>query len=55
MPSALTITQIMAGMVIGYINETVFVAIIGVTLFQLLASLAVMFYYMRKMSAQDRD
>ena len=47
----LSIIQIIAGMVIGYFNETVFVTIIGVTLFQLLASLAVKFYYMRKMSA----
>ena len=45
----LSIIQIIAGMVIGYFNETVFVTIIGVALFQLLASLAVKFYYMRKM------
>ena len=45
----LSIIQIIAGMVIGYFNETVFVTIIGVTLFQLLASLAVKFYYMRQM------
>ena len=45
----LSMALIVAGMVIGYFNETVFVTIIGVTLFQLLASLAVKFYYRRKM------
>ena len=40
---------VLAGMIIGFWNETVFVVLIGVALFQLFTSAAVKFYYMRRM------
>ena len=45
----LSMMLVLAGMVIGYFNETVFVVLICVALFQLLMSLLVKFYYVRKM------
>ena len=45
----LSMTLVLGGMIIGYFNETVFVVLIGVALFQLLVSLGVKLYYMRKM------
>ena len=45
----LSMALVLGGMIIGYFNETVFVILIGVALFQLLVSLGVKFYYMRKM------
>ena len=45
----LSMALVLGGMIIGYFNETVFVLLIGVALFQLLVSLGVKFYYMRKM------
>lgn len=45
----LSILLVLAGMIIGYWNETVFVVLIGVALFQLFTSAAVKFYYMRRM------
>ena len=44
----LSMTLVLGGMIIGYFNETVFVVLIGVALFQLLVSLGVKLYYMRK-------
>ena len=45
----LSMTLVLGGMIIGYFNETVFVVLIGVALFQLLVSLGVKLYYLRKM------
>ena len=45
----LSMTLVLGGMIIGYFNETVFVVLIGVALFQLLVSLGVKLYYMKKM------
>lgn len=45
----LSLTLVLAGMIIGYWNETVFVVLICVALFQLLASLGVKLYYRGKM------
>ena len=45
----LSLTLVLAGMVIGYWNETVFVVLIGVALFQLLVSLGVKIIYRNKM------
>ena len=45
----LSMMLVLAGMVIGYFNETVFVVLICVALFQLLVSLGVKIYYVRKM------
>ena len=45
----LSILLVLGGMIIGYFNETVFVVLIGVALFQLLVSLGVKFYYKFKM------
>ena len=45
----LSILLVLAGMLIGYFNETVFVVLICVALFQLMVSLLVKFYYVRKM------
>ena len=45
----LSILLVLAGMIIGFWNETVFVVLIGVALFQLFTSAAVKFYYMRRM------
>ena len=45
----LSMTLVLAGIVIGYFNETVFVVLICVALFQLFASAAVKLYYMKKM------
>ena len=45
----LSMTLVLAGMIIGYWNETVFVVLIGVALFQLLVSLGVKLYYKVKM------
>ena len=45
----LSMTLVLGGMVIGYFNETVFVVLIGVALFQLLVSLGVKLYYKVKM------
>lgn len=44
----LSMTLVLAGMIIGYWNETVFVVLIGVALFQLLVSLVVKLYYKNK-------
>lgn len=41
----LSLALVLGGMVIGYWNETVFVVLIGVALFQLLVSLGVKLYY----------
>lgn len=45
----LSLTLVLAGMIIAYWNETVFVVLIGVALFQLLVSLGVKLYYKVKM------
>lgn len=45
----LSLTLVLAGMVIGYWNATVFVVLIGVALFQLLVNLGVKLYYKVKM------
>ena len=45
----LSLSLVLAGMIIGYWNETVFVVLIGVALFQLLVSLGVKLYYKVKM------
>ena len=45
----LSLALVLGGMVIGYWNETVFVVLIGVALFQLLVSLGVKLYYKVKM------
>jgi len=45
----LSMTLVLAGIVIGYFNETVFVVLICVALFQLLVTGAVKLHYMRKM------
>ncbi len=45
----LSMTLILAGIVIGYFNEIVFVTLICVALFQLLVTSAVKLYYMKKM------
>lgn len=45
----LSMTLVLGGMIIGYFNETVFVVLIGVALFQLLVSLGVKLYYKVKM------
>ncbi len=45
----LSMSLVLAGMVIGYWNETIFVVLIGVALFQLTMSMLVKLYYMRKM------
>lgn len=45
----LSLALVLGGMVIGYWNETVFVVLIGVALFQLLVSLGVKLYYKAKM------
>ena len=44
----LAVIFVLAGVVIGYFNETIFVVLICVALFQLFASAAVKLYYMRK-------
>ena len=45
----LSMALVLGGMIIGYFNETVFVILIGVALFQLLVSLSVKLYYKVKM------
>lgn len=45
----LSMALVLGGMIIGYFNETVFVVLIGVALFQLLVSLGVKLYYKVKM------
>ena len=45
----LSMALVLGGMIIGYFNETVFVVLIGVALFQLLVSLGVKLYYKAKM------
>ena len=45
----LSMALVLGGMIIGYFNETVFVILIGVALFQLLVSLGVKLYYKMKM------
>ena len=45
----LSLALVLAGMIIGYFNETVFVVLIGAALFQLLVSLGVKLYYKVKM------
>ncbi|MEA4915656.1 MAG: hypothetical protein VB061_13910 [Christensenella sp.] len=45
----LSLALVLGGMVIGYWNETIFVVLVGVALFQLLASLGVKLYYKVKM------
>ena len=45
----LSMAMVLGGMIIGYFNETVFVVLIGVALFQLLVSLGVKLYYKVKM------
>ena len=45
----LSMALVIGGMIIGYFNETVFVILIGVALFQLLVSLLVKLYYMKTM------
>ena len=45
----LSMALVLGGMIIGYLNETVFVVLIGVALFQLLVSLGVKLYYKVKM------
>lgn len=45
----LFLALVLAGMIIGYFNETVFVVLIGAALFQLLVSLGVKLYYKAKM------
>ena len=45
----LSMILVLAGIVIGYFNETVFVVLICVALFQLFASASVKLYYMKKM------
>ena len=44
----LSMIFVLTGIVIGYFNETVFVVLICVALFQLFVSAAVKLYYMRK-------
>ena len=44
----LSIIFVLAGIVIGYFNETVFVVLICVAIFQLFVSAAVKLYYMKK-------
>lgn len=44
----LSLTLVLAGMIIAYWNETVFIVMICVALFQLLASLVVKLYYKNK-------
>ena len=44
----LSLLLVLAGMVIGYFNETVFFVLICVAIFQLFASAAVKLYYMKK-------
>ena len=45
----LSMALVLASMFIGYWNETAFVVLIGVALFQLLVSLGVKLYYKIKM------
>ena len=45
----LSLALVLGGMVIGYWNETIFVVLICVALFQLLVSLGVKLYYKMKM------
>ena len=45
----LSLALVLGGMVIGYWDETVFVVLIGVALFQLTAAMLVKFYYMKTM------
>lgn len=45
----LSMILVLAGIIIGYLNETVFFVLICVAIFQLFASAAVKFYYMKKM------
>ena len=45
----LSLVLVLGGMVIGYWNETIFVVLVGVALFQLLVSLGVKLYYKVKM------
>jgi cytochrome b561 len=45
----LSLALVLAGMVIGYWSETIFVVLICVALFQLTMSMLVKLYYMRKM------
>ena len=45
----LSLALVLGGMVIGYWNETIFVVLVGVALFQLLVSLGVKLYYKVKM------
>jgi len=44
----LSMMLVLGGMIIGYFNETVFVLLIGVALFQLLVSLGVKMYYKQR-------
>lgn len=44
----LSLTLVLAAMIIGYWSATVFIVLIGVALFQLLASLGVKLYYKNK-------
>ena len=44
----LSIILVLVGNIIGYFNETVFFVLICVAIFQLFASAAVKFYYMKK-------
>jgi hypothetical protein len=45
----LSIALVLAGMVIGYWSETIFVVLIGVALFQLTAAMLVKLCYMKTM------
>ena len=45
----LSMVLVLAGIVIGYFNETVFFVLICVAIFQLFATAAVKFFYMKKM------
>jgi len=45
----LSMILVLAGIVIGYFNETVFFVLISVAIVQLFVSAAVKFYYMKKM------
>lgn len=45
----LSLTLVLAGMVIGYFNKIVFEVLIGVALFQLFCSMLVKLYFMKKM------
>jgi hypothetical protein len=49
MTMILSMILVLAGIIIGYFDETVFFVLICVAIFQLFASAAVKFYYMKKM------